>query len=180
MGKIIRRNSGSESSARAASSANGICPACGRCRTCRSSRFAIRSVESAQKFAKEFDIPEVIDDWAEMLDRPDLDIIWIGTPPVLHAPITISALEAGKHVFCQARMAMNLREGREMLVAAQARPQSGHDALPAAARHEGREVFPEAAARWLRGRALAFPAHRRQRRSFPIRSRRPIGGSARN
>jgi len=41
---------------------------------------------------------------------------------VLHAPITISALEAGKHVFCQARMAMNLSEGREMLAAAQARP----------------------------------------------------------
>ena len=80
-------------------------------------------VETARSVAKEFHIPEVLDDWAEMLDRPDLDIIWIGTPPVLHAPITISALEAGKHVFCQARMAMNLREGREMLVAAQARPQ---------------------------------------------------------
>jgi predicted dehydrogenase len=80
-------------------------------------------VASAQKVAKEFHIPEVLDDWAEMLDRRDLDIIWIGTPPVLHAPITISALEAGKHVFCQARMAMTLREGREMLVAAQASPQ---------------------------------------------------------
>jgi len=73
------------------------------------------SEESALKFAKEFDIPDVMDDWAEMLDRSDIDIIWIGTPPVLHAPITISALEAGKHVFCQARMAM--------LVTAQARPQ---------------------------------------------------------
>jgi predicted dehydrogenase len=80
-------------------------------------------VETARSIAKEYHIGEVVDDWAEMLDRPDLDIIWIGTPPVLHAPITISALEAGKHVFCQARMAMNLREGREMLVAAQARPQ---------------------------------------------------------
>src|SRR5208282_1457259 len=80
-------------------------------------------VETAQSFAKEFHIPEVVRDWAELIDRRDLDIIWIGTPPVLHAPITISALEAGKHVFCQARMAMNLREGREMLVAAQARPQ---------------------------------------------------------
>lgn len=79
-------------------------------------------VDSAQKIAKEFHIPEVVDDWAEMIDRSDLDIIWIGTPPVLHAPITISALEAGKHVFCQARMAMDLREGREMLAAAQARP----------------------------------------------------------
>ena len=79
--------------------------------------------ETAQEVAREFHIPDVIDDWAELIDRPDLDIIWIGTPPVLHAPITISALEAGKHVFCQARMAMNLREGREMLAAAQARPQ---------------------------------------------------------
>jgi predicted dehydrogenase len=99
-----------------------------------------------------------MDDWAEMLDRPDLDIIWIGTPPVLHAPITISALEAGKHVFCQARMAMNLREGREMLAAAQARPATCDDALPAAARHEGRKIFPETPAGRLRGRALAFPA----------------------
>ena len=80
-------------------------------------------VESAQKIAKEFKIPDVLDDWAEMIDRPYIDIIWVGTPPVLHAPITISALEAGKHVFCQARMAMNLREGREMLVAAQAHPE---------------------------------------------------------
>src|SRR6201996_173826 len=80
-------------------------------------------IESAQKIAKEFDIPEVLDDWADMLDRSDIDIIWIGTPPVLHAPVTVSALEAGKHVFCQARMAMNLREAREMLAAAQARPQ---------------------------------------------------------
>jgi predicted dehydrogenase len=79
--------------------------------------------ESAREVARDFNIPEVMTDWAEMIDRPDLDIIWIGTPPVLHAPITISALEAGKHVFCQARMAMNLSEGREMLSAAQARPQ---------------------------------------------------------
>jgi predicted dehydrogenase len=80
-------------------------------------------VKSAELIAAEFNIPDVLDDWAEMIDRPDIDIIWIGTPPYLHAPITISALEAGKHVFCQARMAMNLREGREMLSAAQARPQ---------------------------------------------------------
>src|SRR6202034_3464818 len=72
---------------------------------------------------KQFKISEAFSDWAAMLDRRDIGIIWIGSPPVLHAPITISALEAGNRVFCQARMAMNLREGREMLAAAQARPQ---------------------------------------------------------
>ena len=79
-------------------------------------------IESARRFADEFAIPDVVDEWAELIDRPDLDIIWIGTPPYLHAPITISALEAEKHVFCQARMAMNLREAREMLAAAQSLP----------------------------------------------------------
>jgi predicted dehydrogenase len=80
-------------------------------------------VETAREVAAEFHIPEVVADWAELIDRPDLDVIWIGTPPYLHAPITVSALEAGKHVFCQARMAMNLQEAREMLAAAQERPE---------------------------------------------------------
>jgi predicted dehydrogenase len=79
--------------------------------------------ETAESVAREFGIPEVSESWADMTERPDLDIIWIGTPPVLHAPVTISALRSGKHVFCQARMAMTLKEGRDMLVAAQAHPE---------------------------------------------------------
>src|ERR1700736_303139 len=53
--------------------------------------------------------------WADLLALPDLDVIWIGTPPYMHSAGTISALEAGKHVFCQARMAMDLAEAEEML-----------------------------------------------------------------
>ena len=92
-----------------------------------------------------------MDDWAEMLDRPDLDIIWIGTPPVLHAPITISALEAGKHVFCQARMAMDLREGRDMLAAAQARPQlvTMRYSARSPQRHARWPILPEIITRWV-------------------------------
>lgn len=60
--------------------------------------------------------------WADLVALPDLDIIWIGTQPYMHAPICISALEAGRHVFCQARMAMNAAEAEEMLQAAQKRP----------------------------------------------------------
>src|SRR5438552_15461549 len=53
--------------------------------------------------------------WADLLAVPDLDIIWIGTPPYMHSAVTISALEAGKHVFCQARMALDLAEAEGML-----------------------------------------------------------------
>ena len=63
---------------------------------------------TAEDVARDFGIPEVMDDWQALLAREDLDAIWIGTPPVLHAPVAIAALESGKHVFCQARMATDL------------------------------------------------------------------------
>jgi predicted dehydrogenase len=61
--------------------------------------------------------------WPELLALPDIDIIWIGTPPVMHSAITVSALEAGKHVFCQARMSMDLAEADEMLAASKRYPE---------------------------------------------------------
>jgi predicted dehydrogenase len=61
--------------------------------------------------------------WPEMLALPDVDIIWIGTPPVMHSAVTVSALEAGKHVFCQARMSMDLVEADEMLAASKRYPE---------------------------------------------------------
>jgi predicted dehydrogenase len=80
-------------------------------------------IETAERVASDFGIPEVVEDWMSMVTRDDLDVIWIGTPPVMHAPITVAALDGGKHVFCQARMAMNLTEGRAMLAAARQRPE---------------------------------------------------------
>jgi predicted dehydrogenase len=79
--------------------------------------------ETAHQIASEFGIAEVVDHWTSMVGRDDLDAIWIGTPPVMHAPITIAALERGKHVFCQARMATNLAEARAMLTAARQHPE---------------------------------------------------------
>ncbi len=72
--------------------------------------------ESSEQFCKEH-CPGAtpMANWADLLAVPDLDIIWIGTPPYMHSAVTISALEAGKHVFCQARMAMDLAEAEEML-----------------------------------------------------------------
>src|SRR3954452_12890500 len=61
--------------------------------------------------------------WADLLALPDLDIIWIGTPPYMHSAVTVSALEAGKHVFCQARMSMDLAEALEMLAASRRFPE---------------------------------------------------------
>src|SRR6266436_2961580 len=80
--------------------------------------------ESSEKFCRE-NLPHAtpMQNWADLLAVPDLDIIWIGTPPYMHSAVTISALEAGKHVFCQARMAMDLAEAEEMLAASRRYPE---------------------------------------------------------
>lgn len=80
--------------------------------------------ESAEKFCRE-QLPQAtpIRNWPDLLGITDLDIIWIGTPPYMHSAVTISALEAGKHVFCQARMSMDLAEAKEMLAASKRYPE---------------------------------------------------------
>jgi predicted dehydrogenase len=72
--------------------------------------------ESAEKFCQE-NVPAAVPmaNWADLVALPDLNVIWIGTPPYMHSAVTISALEAGKHVFCQARMANDRVEAEEML-----------------------------------------------------------------
>ncbi len=82
------------------------------------------SYESSEKFVNE-ECPSAtpMRNWADLLALPDLDIIWIGTPPYMHSAVTVSALEAGKHVFCQARMCMDNAEAEEMLAASKKSPE---------------------------------------------------------
>lgn len=79
--------------------------------------------QSSEKAAAEFNIAKVYDHWQDLIEADDIDMVLVGAWPVLHRDTSVAALEAGKHVFCQARMARNAQEGREMLAAAQAAPQ---------------------------------------------------------
>ena len=81
-----------------------------------------RSEESARKVAADFNIPHIESDWKKLIAREDLDAVFIGTWPYMHKQLSIAALEAGKHCFCQARMAMNLDESKQMLAAARGHP----------------------------------------------------------
>lgn len=81
-----------------------------------------RSPESSARAAEQFGIPTTYDNWNELVDAPDTNAIVIGTWPYLHCQATLAALAAGKHVLCEARMAMNADEAWEMYAAAQANP----------------------------------------------------------
>ena len=81
-----------------------------------------RSRASSETVAAEFGISQVFDDWRQLVASPEIDAVVIGTWPYMHHPVTLAALEAGKHVLCEARMAMNAREAHDMLQASRSRP----------------------------------------------------------
>jgi predicted dehydrogenase len=75
---------------------------------------ANRTRESSNRVSAELDIPEVYEDWRELVARADLDAIVVGTWPYMHREVSVAALESGKHVLCQARMAMDYSDALEM------------------------------------------------------------------
>ena len=83
---------------------------------------ANRSQASSRAAADEYGIKRVAGNWMEVVEDPNVDVVWIGTHPSMHREITIAALEAGKHVFTQARMAMDYADARLMWEAAQKYP----------------------------------------------------------
>jgi len=90
-----------------------------------------RRPESTQRAAQEFDIPNTFARWEDLVRSPDVDAVVIGTWPYLHCPITVAALEAGKHVLCEARMATNAAEAHLMLDTAQRHPDQVAQVVPA-------------------------------------------------
>lgn len=57
-------------------------------------------------------------DFNELIEDKDVELVVVATPSHLHAPQTIKALEAGKHVVCEKPMATNLAEADAMIEAA--------------------------------------------------------------
>lgn len=80
------------------------------------------SAESTKAVADEFEIPKRFGSWQELIASTEIDAIVIGTWPNLHCELTCAALEAGKHVLTEARMARNLAEAKKMLETSQRKP----------------------------------------------------------
>jgi len=60
------------------------------------------------------------EDYRWMLERKDIEAVLIATPLYLHAPMSIEAMQAGKHVFCEKMMAYSISDARAMAKASQA------------------------------------------------------------
>ncbi len=69
---------------------------------------------AAQRLAEDFDIPAYYQDSTRMLREVKPDVVSICVPNKFHYPLTIEALNAGCHVFCEKPPAMNPKEALEM------------------------------------------------------------------
>jgi predicted dehydrogenase len=78
--------------------------------------------ESTARAARELSIPRTYGHWRDLVADPDLDAVVIGTWPNLHCEVTCAALQAGKHVLTEARMARDAAEARRMLETSRAHP----------------------------------------------------------
>jgi predicted dehydrogenase len=90
-----------------------------------------RTQESSERSAREYGIPRVYHHWPELVSAENVDAVLIGTWPYLHCPITIAALQSGKHVLTEARMAMNASEARRMLESSRMHPELVTQIVPA-------------------------------------------------
>ncbi|WP_017602747.1 Gfo/Idh/MocA family protein [Nocardiopsis alkaliphila] len=77
-----------------------------------------RRPDGAEAFGRAWDIPHRHGSYAELAADPDVDVVYVATPHPWHHPVTLSMLEAGKHVLVEKPMAMNALQVSEMVAAA--------------------------------------------------------------
>ena len=89
------------------------------CKDARIVSIASGHRENAEKVATEFGIEHVANNWRELVQRDDVDLVSVVTPPATHMEITLAALAQGKAVLCEKPMAMTAAEAKQMTEHAQ-------------------------------------------------------------
>src|SRR5579864_5169046 len=77
-----------------------------------------RHPESLHGLAARSGIEKTYTDFDRMADDPEIDAVVVALPNSFHAPVTLTMLRAGKHVFCEKPAAMTADEARETAKAA--------------------------------------------------------------
>ncbi|KAF1028695.1 MAG: scyllo-inositol 2-dehydrogenase (NAD(+)) [Burkholderia plantarii] len=67
-------------------------------------------------------VPRVYEDFGSLVADPEVDALWLVTPSSLHADQIVAALRAGKHVFCEKPLSLDLAECERVIAEASARP----------------------------------------------------------
>jgi predicted dehydrogenase len=69
--------------------------------------------------AKQYSVQHTFTEYADLLQHPAVDAVVIATPTIMHAPIALAAIAAGKHVLVEKQLGMSYAETVQMYEAAQ-------------------------------------------------------------
>lgn len=64
------------------------------------------------------DNPKTYTDWKEVVDRKDIEAVYIATPPHLHSEMAVAALKSGKHVYCEKPIGVTAAQVKAVVEAA--------------------------------------------------------------
>jgi 1,5-anhydro-D-fructose reductase (1,5-anhydro-D-mannitol-forming) len=95
-----------------------IAPAIEADETSRLAAVTSRSLDRATAFAEKHCAASAYDDYAQMLDDPNVDVVYVASPNGLHAEQALAALERGKHVLVDKPLALEIGDARTMVDAA--------------------------------------------------------------
>ncbi|MGP4068336.1 Gfo/Idh/MocA family protein [Halobacillus sp. B29] len=76
-----------------------------------------RNGDLAKDYAERHGVPKWYDQADDLINDPDVDAVYIATPPASHKEYTLKAAEAGKPVYVEKPMALNVEECKEMVEA---------------------------------------------------------------
>ena len=76
---------------------------------------ASRTLQKAQDFASEYNVPKAYGHYEALCFDPDIDIVYLATPNSHHAENIKMVLNAGKHVLCEKAIVMNAAQLAEVM-----------------------------------------------------------------
>jgi predicted dehydrogenase len=82
-----------------------------------------------RELGQTYGVQDLYTSWEDLVARDDLDIVSIGAPNHLHAPIAVAALEGGRHVLCEKPLARNGVEAQRIVDAAREADRAVHIAF---------------------------------------------------
>jgi predicted dehydrogenase len=94
-----------------------VLPAMLHCQRTELCAIASRSLEKAKAIAAKFSIPKAYGSYAELLNDPEIEVIYNPLPNHLHVEWSVRAASHGKHVLCEKPISRNVEEARRLLEA---------------------------------------------------------------